>query len=224
MTVLNFYDEELDIDGTAENLLNELRYLNKDEDIPKVERIICCLKADRMMPESIVTENDIKKAAYMLETLIERKSYPDAEFYIGSMKKDIIDGYVNFEDFYLNDNIDLSVSMQYEKSDYNEINPKNDQIIISVNDYRERDTENKYRQNTFALSVRKFMEMDHKQFDDMLNEAFFYADEHIYDTDREQEDQDAIQDMDDNRPMDDGYDPLDLGDEREDGDIEEERE
>ena len=134
---VRYYDEELGVENTAEGFLQEINYYNSPDDIPILQYIIETLKIDHQINSPImqspITENDIRKAQYHLDDIIEHRDYPNAEFYINSMKQDILSGLTRFESFYLDENTKLPITMVYDQN-----NPEK-QWKITDEDWRNRE-------------------------------------------------------------------------------------
>jgi hypothetical protein len=167
-----YYDRELNVSGSAEDFKREARYLNNASDLPRLEKMIEFMEQDLKMDTPSITKNDLMSVIYRKEMLIEERDYPNSPFNIGQMKKDLTEGYYNFEDF---KDGEIEVSMLYEKNDYNgkEIDFDNDKILVSVYKY---DAEaNEEVRGTNAFTPKEFFEMSHKDFDVAIGETYFYA-------------------------------------------------
>ena len=183
---VRYYDEELGVENTAEGFLQEINYYNSPDDIPILQYIIETLKIDHQINSPImqspITENDIRKAQYHLDDIIEHRDYPNAEFYINSMKQDILSGLTRFESFYLDENTKLPITMVYDQNNPEKQELKADTIGVQICDYRNANEDNTYKENTFFISVTKFLDLTHSDFEKMLNDALVYANVYTYDT------------------------------------------
>lgn len=179
-----YYDKELGISGSAEDFKRQMRYMNNIEDVPKLEKMIEFMEQDLKMDTPSITENDLKIMIYHKDSIIEEKEFPDDEFNIARMKKDLLDGYDKFEDF---KDGDIEVSMLYEKNDYNgkEIDWDNDRIILSVTKYDF--DENEVIRGANAFTPKEFFEFSHKDFNSQIGATYFYADREPIDEEIEEE-------------------------------------
>ena len=145
----HYYDEALDLDGTADELFNQTRYIESHEAMRKIET---------WLREEGKLEKARAVAAYD-----ERLDDLEDDIPFGGMKSDICDGYKGV----------IADDVVYGESDEGPIifsaELDRDEEFITFWVHSEKSI------GTFKLEVQKFMDMSRKDFISQVNAAWFYA-------------------------------------------------
>lgn len=155
-------DNNYIINGTVEELHYELFYLDEKAEIDKINRIGEIIK-EAKEEELAFSAHSKEEALFYIESIHEideNGEYKD-NFSIGSMKRDLINGYTKLWDEKYTNDLNLRVLNNY-----------GDEIIIALVD-----------NISVAANVymkEDFLELSHKEFKAIINEIWFYRDNYGY--------------------------------------------
>jgi hypothetical protein len=163
-----YYNKELDLDGTAEELFIEVRngYTETPEAVAYIKNIIeqeCTVLENGTVGKSGVTATPKMREliGYLYESVCEEQDKSVSNDYnIGKIKFDIANGYKGclIEDVRENENLTSSLFLD------------RDQLVLSF------EGPNWYSSGNATLSKEEFLKMDRKAFDRWKSEAHFYLD------------------------------------------------
>lgn len=159
-----YYDKELELDGTSEELFIQARnnYIDSPQALLKIEEIL-----RNEVPVLERTGEDTSenlKRAELVHFMAQREMDTNTDFSINQMKIDFINGGCGggLDDFNLRDDGTLRLSVMFE--------PANSSVIISLREYgEERDST-----GAASISLDEFKAWDRTDFDNFVSSIFHY--------------------------------------------------
>lgn len=164
-----YYEPDLDLDGTAEELFVQARngYIENPDALHRLAEIL----------EQENRAEEAERVRYMEE----REREEDTDFYsVAQMKLDFMDGIGGIDDVAIEDGLNLSV--MYE--------PSNDNVVVSLSRMEQDGNEDVLSTGAASMTLDEFKQMSRADFERFVGEVNFYnmvEQERVPSPEREQE-------------------------------------